>query len=115
MAVKLTAGSKLMAFVKSARPSYRKHSVSICERNAVTLGDGYWYAGSRSDYTHHNLDGSSAGALRYPIAPAQFGGGVAPHFEIPVGTIVVKGGTSCGKESMLTLIGSQADIAALLS
>lgn len=114
MTVKLVAGTRLAEFVKRARPTYRKRSVSYIETNAVTLSGGYWDEGSRDDYSHHTLTGSSASTLRYPTAPPQFGGADAPRFEIPAGTIVVNGGTFCGRESGLTLYASKEDIATLM-
>jgi hypothetical protein len=113
--VKVQKGSTLANWLKVALPDYRKHSVYVCDTNAVTLDGGYWDEGSRSSWMHYTVTGGRLASLSYPTAPPHFGGGNPPRFAIPEGTIVVHGGVSAGKPRTVSLYGNTADINALLA
>lgn len=100
---------KFKDFVKKAFPSYGKREVSlVLGTNSVELRGGYWDEGSRTEWFGLRPDGSSF-PLTYPTAPAHFGGGKAPRFEVEDGKILAQGGTSMGKPSSLKFYMTRSD------
>lgn len=88
---------ELLAVIRAAFPSYRKHKVIVSVTDSVELAGTFWDGGSRSSYVAVELASNrSKGAPQY--APPQFGGPrVAPRVTLPVGVAIVECGTFQGK------------------
>jgi hypothetical protein len=86
---------------------YRRKTVFLVNTETATLSGGYWSGGSRSQYGLYTLAARRPEPLAYPTAPPQFGGAQAPTVTEP-GSYVIKGGTSSGKQAILTVYGPDA-------
>lgn len=88
---------ELLALIRAAFPSYRKHKAYLTVTDTVELQGTYWDSGSRSTYVAVDLASKvSRGAPQY--APPQFGGPRStPTVTLPVGVAIVEGGIFCGK------------------
>lgn len=90
--------------VKGSFPTYNKRKVFVRATTAVTITDLNWSGGTRSEYVATDLEGKRLGSLEKfnHIAPWE---NPAEGVELPVleGTVVVRGGWFCGKESTLVI------------
>jgi hypothetical protein len=87
---------------------YRRKTVFLVDSEKATLSGGYWSGGSRAQYGLYTLPAGRVSPLAYPTAPPQHGGAPAPSVAIEPGSYVVAGGTSNGKQAILTVYGPDA-------
>lgn len=100
------------AFVRRAFPGYRRHAVFLHPSSSVALSGGYFDGGSITSWHLFTTAGAALPTPSYPTRPPQFGGGSAPTHEIAHGTVLVSGGTFCGRPAVLGLHMRPEDISA---
>ena len=98
--------------VKATFPSYKRKKVLVRASETITFSDLNWSGGTRLEYRACTLAGHELGSMdKYhayaPWDPRQVEGQSVP---IPVGSVVVRGGYFCGKESLLTIHVHPADM-----
>jgi hypothetical protein len=98
--------------VKATFPSYKRKKVLVRASETITFSDLNWSGGTRSEYRACTLAGHGLGSMdKYhalaPWDPRQVEGQSVP---IPQGSVVVRGGYFCGKESLLTIHVNPADM-----
>lgn len=96
--------------VPIARNLSKKHRVGVYAADQTTLSGGYWDEGSRAEYWLLNLATGNKTRLACPTSPREYGGSEAPTFDIPMGSAVVRGGISRGKEACPFLYVRPADL-----
>jgi hypothetical protein len=108
------AHPELLRVIRAADSKYKKHKAILVVSESVTLSGTYWDGGSRSSYCAVNLETLRVGpAPQYN--PPQFGGPRSdPKCDIPVGVVIVKLGTFCGKQATATLYVHPENVAKLL-
>jgi hypothetical protein len=95
--------------VKATFPDYRRPKLQIKAVESVTLQDLNWSGGTRSTYKAVTIDGQPLGtseAYSREFWSAKEGATV----PIPVGAVVVRAGTFCGKPSLMTIYVNPADM-----
>jgi hypothetical protein len=112
--VKLKEAPEVQAIVRAAFPSYKKHDAYLTVAESVSLSGTYWDGGSRSEYVAVDLASKrSQGAPHYN--PPQFGGPrTSPVVPLPIGVVIVQGGTFCGKQATAILSVHPENMAKLL-
>jgi hypothetical protein len=112
--VSLKTAPELLAVIRAASPSYRKHNARVVITDSVELNGTYWSGGSRSTYTAVNLATMETGrAAQY--APPQFGGPAQSlRVAIPMGVVIVETGIFCGKAATACVYMHPANVQALL-
>lgn len=105
------ADPTIAAIVRATFPDYRRKAVTIQADSSVTLHDLNWSGGTRNDYRACTVEGEFAGSTaRYSQCAPWRNPAEGAEMPIPVGMIVVRGGTFCGKPSMLSLHINPADM-----
>jgi hypothetical protein len=98
--------------VRAAFPGYKRKSVAIDAASTVTVYNLNWDGGSRNEYaavelaTARKLGDLARFAMMWPGHNYAEG----KSLPVPEGTVVVRGGTFCGKQSRLTLYVNPADM-----
>ena len=114
MIVVIKDNPELLRVIRAVDSVYRKPKCIVNVATDCTLQGTYCDGGSRSTYTAVNLsDMRSSGAPQY--APAQYGGPMNdPRVDIPVGVVIVRTGTFCGKKATATIYMHPDNVAKLL-
>jgi hypothetical protein len=102
--------------VRATFPDYRRQKVYVRAAETVTLTDLNWSGGTRSEYRACKTDGEFIGSTDRFHQYAPWDGRQVEGLAVPVprGSIVVRGGHFCGKESVLCLHVNPADMPKLL-
>lgn len=111
------ADQTIRAIVEATFPDYRRKTVSIKASESVELHDLNWSGGTRNEYRAALLDGSASGGSTLPYSHLHPDQNHAEGKSVPVpqGAVLVRGGSFCGKPSMLTIYVNPADMPRLLT
>jgi hypothetical protein len=98
--------------VRATFPSYKRKKVLVRATETITFSDLNWSGGTRSEYRACTLGGVELGSMdRYhQYAPWDVRQVEGQSVPIPQGSVVVRGGYFCGKESLLTIHVHPADM-----
>lgn len=77
----------------------KKHNVFVYAMNEVTLSNGHWDGGSRSQYYGIDIVTGNAFHLDYPTTPEMFGGSEPSTIALEQGKAIIRTGTFQGKEA----------------
>jgi hypothetical protein len=102
----------IAAIVRATFPDYRRKTVYVKASQTVGLHSLNWEGGSRSEYRACTITGELLGdTSRYAkLAPWDIRQVEGLEVPIPPGSVVVRGGHFCGKESLLTIHVNPADM-----
>lgn len=108
---KWRADPTIKAIVAATFPNYKRTKVLISAAEKATLSELNWSGGSRSEYRACTIAGEAAGSTaRYNQCAPWRNPAEGMEVPIPPGMILVRGGSFCGKESMLCLYVNPADM-----
>jgi len=109
---KLKDHPRLKTLLALVSPNYRKHTVFLCESSVVHCHPSYWDGGSRTYYAKATPKGRNVQTVNTATAPAHFGGSDDPvEVDLDANTVVVTGGTFCGKPAHATVYATKDVIA----
>lgn len=102
----------ISAIVKATFPSYKRRKVYVRAAETVMLQDLNWSGGTRSEYRACTLDGGTTlgNSEKYSMIHPWDNKAEGASVPIPVGSVMVRGGFFCGKESLLCIYVNPADM-----
>ena len=108
--VELRKNPAVAAIMRATFPNYRRKTVWLNPRGAVTLCDLNWSGGTRSEYRACTLGGSCLGGSGKYNAMAPWDNyAEGKTIEIPPGRCMVRAGFFCGKPSHATIYYNGSD------
>lgn len=96
---------KLRAIVENTFPGYRKHRLYITHNSPmeVTLHGLNWSGGSRSEFVLHDLVSGKSKPVGDNMSAPWVNKDAGRTVPVLPGTVIVEGGTFCGKQATLRI------------
>ncbi len=114
--VKVKEYPRIKRLLARVSPGYRKHNATLVMRDKVTCHGSFWDGGSRTFYATASPLGERVKSVNTATAPPQFGGSPEPVvIPLSADTVVVSGGTFCGKPAQADIFATPAIMAWLLN